>query len=171
MRMHPKPPLYHVMYINSCSSSNCRHRQLSNGWCPRFAQHDTTTATSGSQVSLWVSESLQINGRVLSNIARTGSIIWFDFKDLCSDYRSKNDYIILSEMFNTILISNIPRLTNDRLSSAKRFIWLIDVLYDKKVRLIASAQVSPDELNNCALLENEFKRTASRLIEMQSDYK
>ncbi len=117
------------------------------------------------------SESLQINGRILGNIARTESIVWFDFKDLCSDYRSKSDYIILSEMFNTILISNIPRLTNDRLSSAKRFIWLIDVLYDKKIRLIVSAQVSPDELNDCALLESEFKRTASRLIEMQSDYK
>lgn len=65
MSMHPDySPLYHVMDSNSTSSSsNCRHRQMNNGWCPRFAQHDTTPAMSGAQVSLWVSvpEFVQIN--------------------------------------------------------------------------------------------------------------
>ncbi len=115
-------------------------------------------------------EKISINGRELNYIAKSKKLIWIDFKDLCSDFRSHNDYLSLCEVFSTIMVSNVPLLNDEKISSAKRFTWLVDVLYDQKIRFVVSAEVSPDELYKCKLMEQESERTVSRLIEMQSDF-
>ncbi|HKO67640.1 MAG TPA: AFG1/ZapE family ATPase, partial [Burkholderiaceae bacterium] len=99
---------------------------------------------------------------------RAGGVVWFDFAVLCGGPRSQNDYLEIAAQFHTVLLSNIPRMSAGHASEARRFTWLIDVLYDHRVRLIASADAPPEELYVAGALTNEFARTVSRLHEMQS---
>src|SRR5690606_26226276 len=87
---------------------------------------------------------------------------------LCGSPRSQNDYLELADRFHTVILSNVPRMTPRQASEARRFTWLVDVLYDHKVKLIMSAQCPPDELYTQGPMSNEFHRTVSRLMEMQS---
>jgi cell division protein ZapE len=95
-------------------------------------------------------------------------IVWFDFAELCGGPRSQNDYLELARGFHTVLLSGIPVMTPAQASEARRFTWLVDVFYDHKVKLIATADAAPNELYRSGTQSNEFFRTASRLIEMQS---
>ena len=98
-------------------------------------------------------------------------VIWFDFDVLCKGNRSQNDYLELARQHHTLFLSGIPKLSAEQAAEARRFTWLIDVLYDHRVKFIASAQASPDELYMAGAQAAEFKRTVSRLIEMRSrDY-
>ena len=112
-------------------------------------------------------EKIIINDRSLPYIAKAGNVIWVNFDNLCNDYRSQNDYLILCKRFNTILLSDVPQMLPEQSSAARRFTWLVDILYDQKVRLIISAAVSPDELYKEGIFIDEFTRTVSRLAEMQ----
>ncbi len=98
-------------------------------------------------------------------------IVWFEFSALCDGPRAAADYIEIATRYSTLIISHIP-LFNDQLNQAdnqaRRFINLIDELYDRKVKLIASADAAPHQLYNGKLLKFEFERVISRLIEMQS---
>lgn len=114
---------------------------------------------------------LQIEAREIRAIARKGSVIWFDFATLCGGPRSQNDYLELANRFDTVLLSGVPEMSAAMSSEARRFTWLVDVLYDHKVKLIVSAAVPAHELYTQGTLANEFVRTVSRLVEMQStDY-
>ena len=95
-------------------------------------------------------------------------IAWFDFENICTAPRASQDYIELAQQFNTIIISNIPVLDEYSDDKARRFIYLIDELYDRNVKLIASAMADPKELYQGKMLEFAFQRTTSRLIEMRS---
>lgn len=98
-------------------------------------------------------------------------VIWFDFDTLCGGARSQNDYLELAREHHTLLLSRIPRMTREQASEARRFTWLIDVLYDHRVKLIASAEVEADKLYVEGTQAGEFHRTVSRLIEMRTrDY-
>ena len=98
-------------------------------------------------------------------------IVWFDFAELCGGPRSQNDYLELARGFHTVLLSGIPAMTAAQASEARRFTWLVDVFYDHKVKLISTADTVPESLYTSGAQANEFFRTASRLIEMQSrDY-
>lgn len=98
-------------------------------------------------------------------------VIWFDFATLCGGPRSQNDYLEIAREHHTVLLSGIPRMTVGSASEARRFTWLVDVLYDHRVKLIASAQVEAAELYTEGHNAHEFVRTVSRLIEMRSrDY-
>lgn len=112
---------------------------------------------------------LRIEEREIRALRRAGSVIWFDFATLCGGPRSQNDYLELASRFHTIFLSNVPRMSAAMSSEARRFTWLIDVLYDHKVKLIMSAEVAPEELYTAGVLANEFHRTVSRIIEMQSE--
>ena len=104
------------------------------------------------------------------DIPRAGpKVAWFDAADLISEARSAADYLALAEVYDTVILSHIPRLTADRRNEARRLITLIDVLYDNGTRLIASAEAPAEQLYAAGLHAKEFERTASRLIEMQSD--
>ncbi len=98
-------------------------------------------------------------------------VIWFDFAILCGGPRSQNDYLWLAHRHHTLFLSKVPRMSADKASEARRFTWLIDVLYDHRVKLIVGADCPAEEVYTQGTQAGEFKRTVSRLIEMRSlDY-
>ena len=111
---------------------------------------------------------LNIEHRVLQAKRRAGGVVWFDFQTLCGGPRSQNDYLELATQFHTVLLSDVPHMPVRMASEARRFTWLVDVLYDRRVKLVISAAVPPDELYTDGPLAHEFPRTVSRLTEMQS---
>lgn len=111
---------------------------------------------------------LQIEARKIYARRKAGGVVWFDFKTLCGGPRSQNDYLEIATQFHTVLLSDVPQMPPRMSSEARRFTWLVDVLYDRRVKLIMSAQVSAPELYTEGMMVNEFGRTVSRLQEMQS---
>jgi len=111
---------------------------------------------------------LRIEQRELRARRRAGGVVWFDFAQLCGGPRSQNDYLELASRFHTVLLSDVPAMSPRLASEARRFTWLVDVLYDRHVKLILSAEVSPELLYTEGPLCHEFPRTASRLQEMQT---
>lgn len=111
---------------------------------------------------------LVINGRSLAHQFCAGDTVWFSFYELCETTRSQNDYLELARSFNTLIVTGIRQMGQADDDVARRFVLLIDVLYDHRVKLICSAAVSPEQLYLGKRLAFEFERTASRLLEMQS---
>ena len=111
---------------------------------------------------------LHIEAREISARRKAGALVWFDFRTLCGGPRSQNDYLEIATQFHTLLLSDVPHMPVRMGSEARRFTWLIDVLYDRRVKLIMSAAVPPEALYTEGPLAHEFPRTASRLREMQS---
>ena len=111
---------------------------------------------------------LTVENRELKAVALSGSVVWFDFATLCGGPRSQNDYLDLANRFQTIILSDVPRMTVRQASEARRFTWLVDVFYDHKVKLLISAECEPEALYTEGPMANEFHRTVSRLLEMQS---
>jgi cell division protein ZapE len=112
--------------------------------------------------------SVHIMDREIETIALAHSLVWFDFDKICVNYRSAQDYLELSEQFDTFIITQIPVMNEADNAAVKRFIHLIDVLYDQHCKLIISAQNLPQQLYQGMALSKEFQRTVSRLLEMQS---
>lgn len=114
---------------------------------------------------------LHIENRVIPCRRKAGGIVWFDFQMLCGGPRSQIDYLEISSLFHTVILSDVPLMTAGMSSEARRFTWMIDVFYDHKIKLIMSAEVLAHELYVAGQMANEFHRTVSRIIEMQSkDY-
>jgi cell division protein ZapE len=111
---------------------------------------------------------LTIENRVIKALRRAGGVVWFDFATLCGGPRSQNDYLELANRFHTVIVSGVPQMGAALSSEARRFTWLVDVCYDRRVKLIMSAAVAPEELYTVGALANEFQRTVSRIREMQS---
>ena len=111
---------------------------------------------------------LQIESRQIKAKRKAGGVVWFDFKTLCGGPRSQNDYLEIATQFHSVLLSNVPHMPVNMASEARRFTWLVDVLYDRRVKLIMSAAVVPELLYTEGPLVHEFPRTVSRLNEMQS---
>lgn len=111
---------------------------------------------------------LTVENRELKAVALSGSVVWFDFATLCGGPRSQNDYLDLASRFQTVILSDVPHMTARQASEARRFTWLVDVFYDHKVKLIMSAECEPEGLYTNGPMANEFHRTVSRLLEMQS---
>lgn len=111
---------------------------------------------------------LQIESRLIQAKRRAGGVVWFDFKSLCGGPRSQNDYLELANHFHTVLLSNVPQMAPAMAAEARRFTWLVDVLYDRRVNLIMSAEVAVEQLYTEGQMVNEFARTVSRIKEMQT---
>ena len=111
---------------------------------------------------------LHIEAREIRARRKAGGVVWFDFKTLCGGPRSQNDYLEIATQFHTVLLSDVPHMPVRMASEARRFTWLVDVLYDRRVKLVVSAQVAPEALYNEGPLSHEFPRTVSRLNEMRS---
>ena len=113
-------------------------------------------------------QALDVEGRSIPYRKRAGGVVWFDFQVLCGGPRSYADYVDLAKRFHTVLLSGVPRMSAKESDAARRFTWLVDVLYDGRVKLVLSAEAPPEEL----FVEGEnladFQRTVSRLHEMQS---
>ena len=111
---------------------------------------------------------LHIEHRELRALRRAGGVVWFDFRMLCGGPRSQNDYLEIAQQFHTVLLSNVPQMPPRFASEARRFTLLVDVLYDRRVKLILSAAVPAEQLYTEGPLAHEFPRTVSRLQEMRS---
>ena len=111
---------------------------------------------------------LHIEAREIRARRRAGGVVWFDFRTLCGGPRSQNDYLEIASQFHTVLLSDVPHMPVRMASEARRFTWLVDVLYDRRVKFILSAEVPPEQLYTEGPLAHEFPRTVSRLNEMQS---
>jgi cell division protein ZapE len=111
---------------------------------------------------------LRIEGRSVRAVAAGPDIAWFEFRELCRGPRSQNDYIELARLYGTLFIANIPIFTLEDEDAARRFIMLIDELYDRGVKIVVSAAAPPASLYRGERLTFEFQRAASRLVEMQT---
>jgi cell division protein ZapE len=111
---------------------------------------------------------LNIEHREIHAVRRAGGVVWFDFRALCGGPRSNHDYLEIASRFHTVLLSNVPQMPPRMASEARRFTWLVDVFYDRRVKLVLSAAVAPEALYTEGPLAHEFPRTVSRLREMQS---
>ena len=135
---------------------------------------------------------IMIGSREIAFVRRAKGVVWFTFDELCVKARSQVDYLDIASRYHTVLLSGVPQLhAKDRADVVRRFTWLVDVLYDQRVKLIMSAEVGPELLvvderaqrgstgsarasvgnDATQMVSAEFERTASRLREMQSkDY-
>ncbi len=137
---------------------------------PLGAQADAAMRDAFNQLAESADEDpvLHIESREIHARRKAGGVVWFDFKTLCGGPRSQNDYLEIATQFHTVLLSDVPQMPMRMASEARRFTWLVDVLYDRRVKLIMSAEVAPEDLYTEGPLAHEFPRTASRLNEMQS---
>lgn len=109
-----------------------------------------------------------VNRRRLPVKMWADGVVWFTFDQICNTARSAEDYIQIAHFFHTVLISDIPVMDSNIEDAARRFVIMIDSFYDFHVNLVVSAEAKPDKLYTGKKLAFEFKRTASRLREMQS---
>lgn len=112
---------------------------------------------------------LSIGGRRVRALRRSGDVVWFDFATLCRGARSQNDYIEIAQQFHTVFLADVPILDEPAADATRRFIALVDELYDQGVNLVISAAAPPQRLYVGERLKFAFQRTQSRLIEMQSE--
>ncbi len=130
--------------------------------------HEQYIKLSGEQPQ---AEQLEINDRWIPAIALSSGVAWFQFSALCEGPRSAADYIEIARDFHTVMISKVPGFADHNEEAARRFVYLIDELYDRHVNVLMSADVAILALYRGHRLQKEFERTSSRLIEMQSkDY-
>jgi cell division protein ZapE len=116
-------------------------------------------------------QTLAVLGRKLSIPQAAKGVARFSFNDLCRQPLAAADYLAIAQHFHTVLIDRIPQMDAAMRNEARRFIVLIDTLYDSGTKLICSAAAPPHELYIAGDGSDAFHRTASRLVEMQSvDY-
>lgn len=165
----------HVEVVNVDGATDYRLRQLTQAGTyllssapdtPRrlealFAELAHHGASSGG--------SLEIEGRDIPVLRKSSSAVWFDFPAVCAGPRSQNDYIEIAREYQSVMVSNVPVFDTFREDEARRFIALVDELYDRNVNLIVSAAAPPADLYRGERLAFPFERTVSRLIEMQSE--
>ncbi|MEK8084853.1 cell division protein ZapE [Aquabacterium sp. A3] len=159
--------------INVDSGTDYRRRTLELARLYLTPLNDQTDAEMGAifdQLAESADEepALNIEHRVLQARRRAGGVVWFDFQTLCGGPRSQNDYLELASRFHTVMLSNVPHMPVRLASEARRFTWLVDVMYDRRCKLVVSAEVPPEALYTEGPMSHEFPRTVSRLNEMQS---
>ena len=139
--------------------------------------HPLSEQTTKALQSLWFeltetdagnSTTLMVKGRELVVPRSARGAAWFQFSDLCERPLGAADYIAVASNFGTVFVEDIPQMTAQQRNEAKRFITLIDALYDRRIRLVASAATEPEELYPEGPHRFEFDRTISRLNEMRS---
>ena len=114
---------------------------------------------------------IAVKGRVIRVPEAAKGVARFSFGQLCGQPLGASDYLRIAHEFHTLILDRIPVMDYPQRNEAKRFIALIDTLYDNAVKLVASAEAEPPALYLATdgYEANEFKRTASRLIEMRSN--
>ncbi len=118
-----------------------------------------------------VGSSIELEHRMVQTVRSAEGVIWFSFAQICETARSQTDYIELSRCYQTVMVSDIPKLSTKDDAAVRRFISLVDEFYERNVNLMITAAVELESLYTGELLAFEFKRTLSRLQEMQShDY-
>jgi len=114
-------------------------------------------------------DELVVKGRTLA-VPRAGNgVAWFGFDALCRQALGPEDYLAIANRYDTVVLDGVPVLKEDTRNEARRFMTLIDTLYERRVNLVIAAQAAPQELYRGETHSFEFERTVSRLMEMQSD--
>jgi cell division protein ZapE len=121
---------------------------------------DNTDAADGT---------VEIEGRRIPVVRQSESAVWFEFQALCAGPRSQEDYIEIARNYPSVFLANVPVMDGLQEDAARRFIALVDELYDRCVKLVVSAAAPPARLYRGERLAREFRRTVSRLTEMQSE--
>jgi cell division protein ZapE len=111
---------------------------------------------------------LEIDGRIIQARRVGPGTAWFGFAELCEQPRGTADYIELARRYHTVLISDVPKFRPSMAESVRRFTWLVDEFYDRRVKLIVSADAPVEALYEGVEPRPEIERTRSRLIEMQT---
>lgn len=160
--------------LNVDGGEDYRHRTLTAAevfYIPANDENERKLADLFTQVTAGQVErpsEIEIHGRMLRCKKRTDKAIWFDFRMLCFGPRSQADYLYLSEHYEMIFVSGIEKLSQAERAEARRLTWLIDVMYDYRVKFCATCNVPVGEIYVEGDFAQEFVRTASRLTEMQS---
>ena len=160
--------------LNVDGGEDYRHRTLTAAevfYIPANDENERKLADLFTQVMAGQAErpsEIEIHGRMLRCKKRTDKAIWFDFRVLCFGPRSQADYLYLSEHYEMIFVSGIEKLSQTERAEARRLTWLIDVMYDYRVKFCATCDVPVGEIYLEGDFAQEFVRTASRLTEMQS---
>lgn len=160
--------------LNVDGGEDYRHRTLTAAevfYIPANDENERKLADLFTQVTAGQVErpsEIEIHGRMLRCKKRTDKAIWFDFRMLCFGPRSQADYLYLSEHYEMIFVSGIEKLSQAERAEARRLTWLIDVMYDYRVKFCATCDVPVGEIYVAGDFAQEFVRTASRLTEMQS---
>jgi cell division protein ZapE len=111
---------------------------------------------------------VQVEGRAVRARREAEDVVWFDFRELCEGPRSAADYIEIARCYHTVFLSGVPVMGATDDDAARRFVTLVDELYDRGVKLVVSAASdAPEGLYRGDRLAFEFRRAASRLHEMQ----
>jgi cell division protein ZapE len=116
-----------------------------------------------------VKTELTVQGRKLAFLATARGVLRSDFAELCESNRSPAEYLAIAQAFHTVIIENVPKLGVHMRNAAKRFVTLIDALYETRTKLVMSAAVEPDKLYEKGDGAFEFERTVSRLVEMRTE--
>lgn len=114
-------------------------------------------------------ESILVNQRIVETLGHTEDVLWCEFSELCLKPRSPADFIEIANVYNTVLVSNVPHLNDYLAEGTRRFIYLVDEFYDRGVKLLLTSEDGIIELYKGERLVFEIERTRSRLLEMQSD--
>jgi cell division protein ZapE len=149
-RLHGKPVYHHPL-------DEAAHDALEHAFA------ELTDGASGAGAT-----TLTVKGRPLAVSRAARGVAWFAFRDLCANPLGAADYLAIVERFAAVIVEGIPRLHPQQRNEARRFNILIDALYEAHTLLIASAEVPPEEIYTAGDGTFEFRRTVSRLIEMQS---
>ena len=123
------------------------------------------TPVLGNCSMAWASER---TSRHFSIPRAAKGVAFVDFPSLCGKPLGAADYLALAAGFHTVILADVPKMTKEKRNEAKRFVTLIDALYENRTKLICAADASPDDLYPAGDGAFEFHRTASRLMEMQS---
>jgi len=132
----------------------------------RALEHAFAELTDGA---LGARATLAVKGRPLVVPRAARGVAWFAFEDLCANPLGAADYLAIAERFPAVIVEGIPRLSPQQRNEARRFNILIDTLYEARTLLIASAEAPPEKIYTAGDGTFEFRRTVSRLIEMQSE--
>ncbi|WP_298622733.1 cell division protein ZapE [uncultured Legionella sp.] len=163
-----------VLHISAQKDYRIGHQPLMDAYlCPLTVQTELAMERQFSLLAkdVAINGSISVQGRDIPYLKYGEESIWFSFDVICNLPRSQLDYLELADRFNNIFISGIPRLTEKHTLQTIMFIHFIDVMYDRGINIIISAEVPIEALYVAGEMKETFKRTLSRLMEMQSvDY-
>lgn len=165
----------HLAVVRLAGSSDYRLRQLTAAGtylpadAPGTAARLLTLFEQLAEQDAQAGGSIEIAGRPIPVVRSGAGVVWCEFAALCGGPRSQEDYIEIAREYQSLILAGVPLLDGAHEDEARRFIALIDELYDRNVKLIVSASAAPAELYRGTRLGALFARTASRLTEMQSE--
>lgn len=164
----------HCEEVNVDSGIDYRLRALEQAEIfhyPLDAQADVNLHAYFQQLAPEVGEQnveIEIENRMIATREVADGVVWFDFSAICETARSQVDYMEISRIYHSVLLSNVKQMGQNNDDAARRFIAMVDEFYERKVKLIISAEVALEDLYSKGTLNFEFKRCISRLQEMQS---